>query len=308
LQAALVAIVGPTAVGKSEIAIQIAVELQAEIVSADSRLLYRGMDIGTAKPTPAQRELVSHHLIDLAEPTENWSVAQYKRHADQAIDRIHSRDRLPLLVGGTGQYVTAVLEGWTPPPKAETEALRREFESFAEIHGAEALHAHLAAVDPDRAAQLDPANVRRVARALEIYEVTGNKASELTGAQPPSYPILRLGLTLPRDELFARIDARIDRMIQDGLVDEVQRLLDQGLSPDHPPMSAIGYRQIADYLLGSVTLEQSVRKMRRLSRQLVRRQANWFKADDARIDWYDVDESVADRMLARIATWQKAGS
>jgi tRNA dimethylallyltransferase len=308
LRASLVAIVGPTAVGKSEIAIRIAQSLAAELVSADSRLLYRGMNIGTDKPTAIQRSQVPHHLIDVADPQKNWSLAQYKRRADLVIGQIQARDRLPILVGGTGQYVTAVLEGWTPPPAAETEDLRRELEAYAASHGAGSLHARLAAVDPERAAQLDPANIRRVVRALEVYDITGARASTLPGAKPPSYPILRLGLNRPRSALYERIDHRIDRMLESGLVEEVQRLLDQGLTPDDPPMSAIGYRQIAKHVLGAQSLEESVRESRRLSRQLVRRQANWFKADDPQIEWFEANNDPASHMLARIEDWLRAES
>lgn len=303
MRAALAAIVGPTAVGKSEIAIRLAGGIPAEIVSADSRLLYRGMDIGTAKPSREQLREIPHHMIDVADPHESWSVAKYKQHADQAIEQIQARARLPLLVGGTGQYVTAVLEGWTPPPKGESAALRLELEAFAASNGAEALHARLAQIDPERAAQLNPSNVRRVVRALEIYQITGQPPSALSGSSPPEYPILRLGLSLAREVLYQRIDRRIDTMLAAGFVDEVQQLLDLGIRLEHPAMSAIGYRQIAEHLLGMKSLEDSVRQVRRLSRQLVRRQANWFKPDDPRIEWFPADEQASERMLARIAAW-----
>lgn len=303
LTASLVAIVGPTAVGKTEISIAVAEALEAEIISADSRLIYREMDIGTAKPNPEQLSRVPHYLIDIAEPEESWSLAKFKLAADEAILEVQERNRLPLLVGGTGQYVTAILEGWAPPPKAADDSIRTRYEDFAAEHGTSALHAELEKVDPDSAATIDSANVRRVARALEVYELTGTPPSEQRRASPPDYRILRLGLHLPRTELYSRIDERIDRMLKHGLVDEVQALLDRGIELDHPPMSGIGYRQIGEYLLGNQTLEQAVVEMRRLTRQFVRRQANWFKADDPKIEWNKFRNELADRLIERIRSW-----
>lgn len=302
-RSALVAIVGSTAVGKTQISIELADALGAEIVSADSRLIYRGMDIGTAKPSPAQRKQVTHHLIDVAEPEEAWNLVRFKSEADQAIADIQSRGRLPILVGGTGQYVTAILEGWAPPPAAGDESLRRVLESFAELHGPGALHERLKQVDPTSAEEIDAENVRRVARALEVFELTGSAASEQREAHPPPYRILRLGLNLPRDELYRRIDQRIDRMLLAGLVDEVQRLLDRGISPDHPPMSAIGYKQVAGHLRGEISMQVAVQQMRRRSRQFVRRQANWFKTDDPQIEWFEARPGVAGQLAERIQAW-----
>ena len=302
----LVAIIGPTAVGKTEVSLAVAEALEAEIISADSRLIYRGMDIGTAKPSPEQLAQVPHHLIDIAEPEESWSLAQFKHAADEAIAEVQERDRLPLLIGGTGQYVSAILEGWALPPKAADDSIRTTYEDFAAQHGISALHAELERVDPDSAARIDPKNVRRVARALEVYELTGTPLSEQRRASPPDYRILKLGLNLPRPELYARIDERIDRMLERGLVDEVQALLDRGIELDHPPMSAIGYSQIGEYLRGRRTLEEAVAEMRKLTRQFVRRQANWFKPGDLNIEWNDVAEGIADRLVGRIRSWLQA--
>ncbi|MFQ5921715.1 MAG: tRNA (adenosine(37)-N6)-dimethylallyltransferase MiaA [Anaerolineales bacterium] len=303
---ALVAIIGPTAVGKTELAIAVAESLEAEIVSADSRLLYRGMDIGTAKPSLQQLARVPHYLIDIAEPEETWSLARFKRAADETIAQVQERGRLPLLVGGTGQYVTAILEGWLPPPKAPDNSIRSTFESLAAEHGPQVLHAKLEEVDPATAQEIDPSNVRRVVRALEVYELTGTPLSKQRRASPPDYRILRLGLHLPRPELYARIDQRIDQMLERGLVDEVQALLDRGIELDHPPMSGIGYRQIGEYLRGERTLEEAVAELRRLTRQFVRRQANWFKADDPRIEWNEVSEGLTGRLIDRIRHWLQA--
>ena len=306
MKGALVAIIGPTAVGKTEASIAVAKALEAEIVSADSRLIYRGMDIGTAKPDPEQLALIPHYLIDIAEPEESWSLAKFKRAAAGAIADVQGRERLPLLVGGTGQYVTAILEGWLPPPKAPDNSIRATFESLAAEHGPLSLHARLEEVDPAMAQEIDPANVRRVARALEVYELTGTPLSEQRRASPPDYRILRLGLRLPRRVLYARIDERIDQMLERGLVDEVQALLDRGIELDHPPMSGIGYRQIGRVLRGERSLEEAVAEMRRLTRQFVRRQANWFKADDPRIEWNEVSERLTGRLIDRIRSWLQA--
>jgi tRNA dimethylallyltransferase len=299
----LVAIVGPTAVGKTEISICLAEMLGGEIVSADSRLIYRGMDIGTAKPSIESRARIPHHLIDVTEPNQPWSLAIYRREALKAIDTIHQRGRLVMLVGGTGQYVTAILEGWVPPPRSGDPSLRQRLESFANAHGPEDLHNQLANIDPVSAAKIDYRNVRRVVRALEIYHITGLPFSQQRIHQPPPYRVLRIGLTLPRPELYARIDARIDEMLASGLIAEVEDLLERGYDPDLPAMSAIGYRQITDYLRGSISLEDAVRQMRRATRQFVRRQSNWFKVDDPRIHWFDVQDDVVERVESLIKTW-----
>lgn len=299
----VVVLVGPTAVGKTETAIRLAERLEGEIVSADSRLLYRGMDIGTAKPTPDQRARVPHHLIDVADPKEPWSLALYQQAALQALRAIHARGRLPFLVGGTGQYVRAVVEGWSPPPRPPDDRLRRELEAFAAEHGPEALHRRLAQVDPARAAEIDPRNVRRVVRALEIYELTGVPPSRLRRKEPPPLDPLWVGLTLPRPELYTRIDERIDRMLASGWLEEVRRLLSSGLSPDSPAMSAIGYRQLARHLQGELSLEEAVREIRRVTRQFVRRQANWFKPDDPRIHWFEARPGVEEQIEPLIRRW-----
>jgi len=307
LEAPLVVLVGPTAVGKTAVSLSLARRLKAEIISADSRLVYQGMDIGTAKPTPRQRAQVPHHMIDVAPPNQTYSLAAYRRAALAAIDDIHRRGRLPILVGGTGQYVMAVVEGWQPPPKAEDRRLRRQLEAVADEQGAQALHARLAAVDPDRARAIDPRNVRRVIRALEIYQVTGQPASRQRVKKPPPYAVLQLGLTLPRAELYRRIEERIEGMLAAGWLDEVGSLLEAGLAPNAPPMSAIGYRQLVDHLQGELSLDAARWEISRRSRQFIRRQANWFKPDDPNIRWFTNQPGVVDQMLAVIEDWLADG-
>jgi len=299
----LVAIIGPTAVGKTEISIHLAEQLNGEIVSADSRLLYRGMDIGTAKPSPEDRARVPHHLIDVTEPENPWSLGLFRRAAHEAIEAIYLRGRLPFLVGGTGQYVCAILEGWSPPPKSDDPDVRSELEAFAAVHGSQALHERLADVDPDTASRIDHRNVRRVVRALEIYHVTGFAPSQQRMVHPPPFLILRVGLTLPRSELYARIDARIDAMLETGLVQEVEGLLARGVSPALPAMTAIGYHQIADYLQGVISLDEAVRRIRRSTRQFVRRQSNWFKADDPHIHWFEARQGVEVSIVELVRAW-----
>jgi tRNA dimethylallyltransferase len=285
---ALIVIVGPTAVGKTEIAIQLAERLEGEIVSADSRLFYRGMDIGTAKPTREERSRVPHHLIDVADPRTTWSLAVFQQAAAEAIAGIHTRGHLPLLVGGTGQYIHAVTHGWTPPVISPDARLREELEAKAREKGYQALHDELRQFDPAAAEKIDPRNVRRTVRALEVIRLTGRKFSEQRGQVEGPYRLLTIGLIRPRPELYARVDARIEAMFSAGLLDEVRRLLDSGCSPDLPTMSAIGYRECIRVLAGHMDLEEAKVEMRRMTRIFVRRQANWFKQEDPAIHWLDV--------------------
>lgn len=299
----VVAILGPTAVGKTTLSLILAERLGGEIISADSRLIYRGMDIGTAKPTPEQRARIPHHLIDVTEVDNPWSLAVFRAAALEAIAAIHARGRLPLLVGGTGQYITAILEGWSPPALPADPSLRSELEAYAVTHGSEALHRRLAEIDPDSAARIDRRNVRRVVRALEVARLTGQPASRLRAKAAPPFRVLRVGLTSPRAELYARVDARIDAMLQAGLVEEVRALLERGLAPDLPAMSGIGYRQIVDHLQGTIGLDEAVQKMRRATRVLIRRQSNWFKADDPSIHWFEARPGVEARIEVLIRDW-----
>ncbi|NIM92431.1 MAG: tRNA (adenosine(37)-N6)-dimethylallyltransferase MiaA [Anaerolineales bacterium] len=299
----VVVILGPTAVGKTELSLRLAEKLNCEIVSIDSRLIYRGMDIGTAKPSQEERSQVRHHMIDIADPDEVWSLATFIKAAMEAIAGIHQRGILPLLVGGTGQYATAILEGWTPPPLAPEPTIRHEYEDFAKEHGHEKLHAELARVDPASAERIQSTNVRRVIRALEIFRMTGIPASEFRKKSSPPYQGLRIGLQLPREELYTRVDARIDSMFQEGFVEEVSHLLQQGYGPDLPSMSAIGYKQVAMALRGELTMEEAALEMRRLSRQFIRRQANWFKLSDPDIHWFEPTEGLEVTVLDLIQSW-----
>jgi tRNA dimethylallyltransferase len=283
----LVVIVGPTAVGKTRLSLRLAQEFDGEIISADSRQVYRGMDIGTAKPTLEERALVPHYLIDVVAPDEPFTLAQYQELACQAIDDVSRRGKVPFLVGGTGQYVRAVVEGWGIPRVAPNEELRVELYRQAELEGPWALHARLREVDPAAAERIDPSNVRRVVRALEVYLETGQPISELQRKKPPPYCILQLGLTMERKELYRRVDERVDRMIEEGLVEEVRGLVERGYSYDLPSMSGLGYQQIGMYLRGLVSLEEVIQLIKRHTRRFVRHQYNWFRLDDENIRWFD---------------------
>jgi tRNA dimethylallyltransferase len=296
----LVVVLGPTAVGKTEIAIQIAERLGGEIVSADSRLFYHGMDIGTAKPTLAERERVPHHLIDVAEPDQILSLALFQQKAREAIAEIYVRGKLPLLVGGTGQYIRAVIQGWDVPKVEPNVDLRAALEDWVGEIGGDGLHQRLASLDPQAAAGIDARNLRRTVRALEVILSSGRRFSEQRQSQPSPYRFLLLGLTRPRQELYQRIDARIQMMIDAGLVEEVRALLRRGCSPDLPTMSAIGYREVIAYLQGNLSLEEAERQMRRATRIFVRRQANWFKPDDTDIHWFRAGADTLEEMQRAI--------
>jgi tRNA dimethylallyltransferase len=284
----LIVIVGPTAVGKTRLSLRLAQEFDGEIISADSRQVYRGMDIGTAKPTLEERHRVPHHLLNVVAPDEAFTLAQYQELAYDAIDDVLARGKLPFLVGGTGQYVRAVTEGWGIPRVPPNEELRAQLYRQVEMEGDEVLHARLQEVDPDAAERIDPLNVRRVVRALEVYLETGRPISELQCKKPPPYHALQIGLTMDRQELYRRIDERVDRMIEEGLVQEVRGLVERGYGYDLPSMSGLGYQQMGMYLRGQVSLEEAIQLIKRHTRRFVRHQYNWFRLDDAAIRWFDV--------------------
>ncbi len=296
----LVVIIGPTAVGKTDIAIQLAERMNGEIVSADSRLFYRGMDIGTAKPTAADRARVTHYLIDVADPDQIWNLALFQKAAGVAINGIHLRGRLPFLVGGTGQYIRAVTHSWTPPATSEHVILRAALEALAQSYGNDWLHAKLTIIDPTAAAFIDPRNIRRMVRALEVIFTTGRKFSDQRGQGKSPYHLIVIGLTRPRQELYARIDTRIESMFAAGFLNEVRTLLKNGYSPDLPTMSAIGYRECIDILQGHIHVQDGIARMKRATRVFVRRQANWFKIDNPEIHWFNAGTSPVDEIIIDI--------
>jgi tRNA dimethylallyltransferase len=296
----LILIVGPTAVGKTEIAIQLAEQLNGEVVSADSRLFYRGMDIGTAKPTREEQARVPHHLIDIADPDQILSLAVFQQRATEIIADIHTRKKLPFLVGGTGQYIRAVTQGWTPPGVEPDERLRSELERMKEERGIYWLHAKLKSLDPDAAEKIDARNFRRTIRALEVILTTGRKFSEQRGQTGSPYHLVTIGLMRPREELYQRVDQRIEVMFANGFVDEVKGLLARGYSPSLPTMSAIGYRECIRVVHGELNEEQAKAEIRRATRVFVRRQANWFKESDPNIIWFRVKDDIVDEISKTI--------
>ena len=292
----LVVIVGPTAVGKSRIAIELAILLNGEIVSADSRLFYRGMDIGTAKPSNEDRKQITHHLIDIAEPDEIISLRIFQSKAQEFINKVINNYKLPILVGGTGQYIHAVTEGWIIPPQKPNEKLRTLLYDWADEIGTEGIHQKLVLLDPVAAEKIDPRNERRTIRALEVILGTGKLFSHQRSKAGTKYDLKMIGLFLPRDMLYQRIDERINQMISDGLIEEVKNLLSKGYSPDLPSMSAIGYHEISNYLQNKISYEDAIMLMKRRTRQFVRRQANWFKFNDPHIHWFVVSERIVEEI------------
>jgi len=285
----LIVILGPTAVGKTGLAIEVARAINGEIISADSRQIYRHMDIGTAKPTLEQQAAVPHHLLDVVNPDERLSLAQYQKMAYEVIDMLHNQGKIPLLVGGTGQYITAVTEGWSIPEVPPNENLRTELENYAAEHGSEALHNRLTTLDPTAAVAIDHRNIRRVVRALEVCLETGQPITELQRKRPPPYQITTYGLTLDRDALYERADHRVDEMMAAGFLHEVERLLRMGYQRKLASMSGLGYAQLAAHVLDRLPLADAVAKTKYDTHDFIRRQYTWFKGHDSGILWHNIE-------------------
>ena len=286
----LVAIVGPTASGKSALALRLCHAFDGEIVTADSRQVYRRMDIGTDKPSVHEREHVPHHMIDLVDPDEPYTLALYQSEAYKVIDDIIGRGKVPVFAGGTPLYLNAVLEGWTIPRVEPDMTLRAELEAEAANVGPEALHERLRSLDPAAAEGILRSNTRRIVRALEVIAVTGRTISSQQGKVPPPYRMLVVGLDAPRERLYERIDARVDAQVERGLVGEVESLHQSGYSFDLPSMSGLGYRQIGDYLQGKATLPEAVQRIKWDTHAFCRHQGNWFRRMKS-AHWLDVSDT-----------------
>ena len=286
----VIAIVGPTGIGKSRLAIHLAEIFNGEIISADSRQLYRFLDIGTAKPTMEELSRIPHHLINVVNPNEDFSLAQYQEMAYRAIDDIHQRGRLPFLVGGSGLYLKAVLEGWHIPRVSPDDKFRYNVQEKAKQGSADALYQELCAIDPAAAAKIDPRNTRRIIRALEVQAKSNRPFSELGYKETPGFNSFIIGLTVERALLYQIVDCRVDAMIENGLVEEVANLLKMGYDFNLPAMTGIGYRQIDQYLNGELTLEETTQKIKTETHRLVRHQYAWFRLSDERIHWFDIDK------------------
>lgn len=300
----LVVVVGPTAVGKTRLAVDLAQRFDGEVISADSRYLYRGFDIGVAKPDIIERGGVRHHLIDVVPPDGAISLATYQDLALAAINQTLGRGHVPLLVGGTPLYVNAVVEGWRIPRVPPNPAFRATLEAEARMFGLPRLTDRLRAVDPVIAAR-SGTNERRVIRALEVYAATGTPMSTLEGKGPPPFATLEIGISMPRDRLYRTIDARVDANIEQGLIAEVRSLLEGGVAPDAPAMSSIGYRQLLPYLGGECTRDAAVNRIKTDTHRYVRHQETWLRRNTRliRLDvteagWVDTANALVAEFLA----------
>jgi len=286
----LVAIVGPTSIGKSKLALQLAQSFSGEIVSADSRQVYRYLDIGTAKPSQEELALVPHHLIDIINPNDDFSLAQYQELAYKAVEGIHKRNKLPLLVGGSGLYIWSVLGGWVIPEVPPNPEFRHSLEERASKAGEDGLYQELLSVDPVAAQKIGRHNIRRIIRALEVARSTGIPFSQLQSKKAPPFSTLIIGLTTGRVGLYHRIDLRVDEMVKRGLVEEVKKLLDMGYDLSLPALSGIGYRQIGLFLKGELPLSLAIQQTKFETHRFARHQYAWFRLQDKRIKWFDVEE------------------
>ena len=298
----LLCLLGPTAVGKTEISIQLAQRLKAEIVSVDSRQIYRQMDIGTAKPTLEEQQAVQHHLIDCVDITQPFSVADYQALADNAIIDIQNRGKQVLLVGGAGLYFRAIVDGLFEGPGADV-SLRKRLEQEAAQQGVDTLHNRLRACDPESAERIHPNNLTRVIRALEVYELTGIPMSEHQQQWQPEnqrYPFLAFNLTMPREQLYQRIEQRVDKMLENGLIAEVESLLAAGYPRDTCALQSFGYKELIAYLDGKCTYLEAIDQLKQNTRRFAKRQLTWFRKDK-RIEWVDrtATPDVAGYILAR---------
>ncbi|MEI2280122.1 tRNA (adenosine(37)-N6)-dimethylallyltransferase MiaA [Paenibacillus polysaccharolyticus] len=288
----LLVLVGPTAVGKTRLSIELAQAFNCEIISGDSMQVYREMDIGTAKITTEEMKGIPHHLIDIHEPEYPYSVAEFQESCTRLIPEIHARGKLPFIVGGTGLYVESVCYGFQFSDSGSDEAFREEQFSYAQQHGAQALHDRLREVDPASADRLHANDQRRIVRALEIFHLTGEKWSEQLAVQKKEspYDLLIIGLTMDRQKLYARVEERIDLMIEQGLVDEVKALLERGVARGHISMQGLGYKEIAAYLQGEVSWDAAVEWLKRDTRRFAKRQLSWFRHMKD-IQWVDMTDT-----------------
>lgn len=294
----LVAVVGPTAVGKTALAIALAKRLGAEVVSGDSMLVYRGMDVGTAKPGPAEMDGVPHHLIDILDPREPFSVTQFKARAEAAVAAIAARGRLPILAGGTGLYLRSLLEDYRFNRTPGDDAYRAQIERLAAERGKAHVHALLAEVDPEAAARLHVNDFRRVVRALEVHHLSGERISQQHAGELV-YDAFVVGLTMERAALYARIERRVDQMLAAGLVEEVRALRDAGVPDEAQAMQAIGYKEIAAALRGELSLEEAAAEIKKATRHFAKRQLTWFRKMPY-ICWYQSDRKTMEEIMEDI--------
>ena len=291
----LVILAGPTAVGKTSVSVELAKALNGECVSADSVQVYRGLDIGSAKVTEAEMQGIPHHLIDVIDPSVNYDVSVFQKMAAEALERIYEKGKLPILVGGTGFYIQALLYGidFSEEPDEKQQVIRQQLEKEAlEEGGPDRLYTRLQAVDPLSTEKIHAHNVRRVIRALEYYMLHGKPISAHNAEErqrPPVYDAAFFVLTDDREKLYQRIDSRVDAMLSAGLLDEVKWLRDLGLSPEHTSLQGIGYKEMLQYLNGECTLPEAVEAIKKHSRNYAKRQLTWFRREAA-AEWIDISE------------------
>ncbi len=284
-------IVGPTGVGKSNLGIRIARQFNGEIVNGDSRQIYRYMDIGTAKPSQAELQTVPHHLFNIIDPDQDYNLAQYQKDANSIIHAIQNRRKLPILVGGSGQYIMGLLEGWQVPQVAPDNDLRKSLEKQAE-QNIDELYLKLKTLDPDSAGKIDKRNVRRVIRALEVCLQTGRPFSKIQSKHPPDYHTLMLGLTMDRKELYKRTDMRTEEMFRQGLLSETKKLMQLGYHENLPSMSSIGYRQAIQVIRNELSEKTAIIKVQNETHRYIRHQYAWFSLQDPRIKWFDAGQEL----------------
>lgn len=294
----VIMLVGPTASGKTGLAIKLAQALGTEIISADSRYLYRQLNIGTAKPTPEELSKVQHHLINVADLDQPWSIGEYKEKAEQIIQNLNDQGKIPILTGGTGQYIRSIRQNWQIPVLEADERMRNVLDSIGEEIGYEKLYQNLKVLDVEAAGFIDYRNRRRTVRAIEVIFKTGMRFSQVRSKEESPFDSLIIGLQWEREELYQRIDARIDQMLNEGLIEEIQELIKKGYREALLKMGVIGYTEMISFLDGQISLEEARTLIKRNTRKYVRRQANWFKPTDPEIHWLNAqDPAILVKML-----------
>lgn len=287
----IIVIVGPTAVGKTYVSVELAKKLGTEIISADSMQIYKGMDVGTAKIKDEEKQGIVHHMIDLISPDENYSVSNFKTEAEKNIDYIISRGKIPVIVGGSGLYVNSLIYDLDFSNAKSNDRLRDYYTYYHQEHGEDALYEKLKKIDPESAEKIHKNNVKRVIRALEVYDLTGKKFSQMNTdirKKSSKYDFILIGLSMDRKTLYERINQRVDKMIDDGLVEEVKSLLDKGFEKKLISMQAIGYKEIIEFLEGNITFEEAVNILKRNTRHFAKRQFTWFLKDE-NVKWFNIE-------------------
>ena len=298
----LIAIVGPTATGKSLFSLEVAEAIGGEIINADSRQIYKHMEIGTGTPSSAQRALVKHHLYNLIDPDESFSLGVYLNHARQTISDVIARNKLPILVGGTAQYVWALLEGWQVPSVAPNPDFRDKLEKIAEKENSTILYDRLTKIDPTAAKKIHPNNVRRLIRALEVIDQTGQLFSDLSSRKTPNWEVNITGITMEQKKLQDAINERILNQLKEGWVEEVKDLRQRGYKEGLPSLSALGYKEIGQYIDGHTTMEETISEIAKLTHRFSRKQYGWFKLSDPRIHWSHLTKKNTNELINEITT------